>query len=79
MGGMERIKAERNEQQSDRVESRLQNRCYLGRFEVEKCDLLLKMIRADFQTCCSYCSGEHNFRKIMKQSGLKMKNGAGRL
>ena len=33
---MERIKAARNEQQSDRVENRFQHRCYLGRFDVEK-------------------------------------------
>ena len=36
MGGMEGIKGERNEQQSDRAKNHDQNEPYLGRFEVEK-------------------------------------------
>ena len=36
MGGMERIKGERIELQSDRAENHNQNKLYLGRFEVEK-------------------------------------------
>ena len=30
------------------------------------------------QNCVSYSSGEHIFRKLIKKSGQKMKNGAGR-
>ena len=36
LGGMEGIKGERDEQQSDRAENHDQNGLYLGRFEVQK-------------------------------------------
>ena len=42
MGGMEGIKGERNEQQSDRAENHYRNRLYLGRFEVEKVRLFIE-------------------------------------
>ena len=41
MGGMEGIKGERKEQQSDRAENHDQNGPYLGRFEVEKVKFLM--------------------------------------
>ena len=41
MGGMEGIKGERNEQQSDRAENHDRNVPYLGRFEVEKMKFLM--------------------------------------
>ena len=42
MGGMERIKGEKGEQQSDRAENQYQNKLYLGRFEVQKVRFLIK-------------------------------------
>ena len=41
LGGMEGIKGERNEQQSDRAENHDQNGLYLSRFEVEKMRFLM--------------------------------------
>ena len=41
LGGMEGIKGERNERQSDRAENHDQNGFYLGRFEVEKVTFLI--------------------------------------
>ena len=41
LGGMEGIKGERNEQQSDRAENHSQHWLYLGRFEVEKVRFLI--------------------------------------
>ena len=42
MGGLEGIKAERGEQQSDRAENHDQNGLDLGRFEVQKVMFLIK-------------------------------------
>ena len=42
LGGMEGIKGERSEQQSDRAENHHQNGLYLGRFDIEKVILLIK-------------------------------------
>ena len=42
MGGMEGIKGERSEQQSDRAENHHQNGLDLGRFEVQKVMFLIK-------------------------------------
>ena len=42
MGGLEGIKGERSEQQSDRAENHNQNRLDLGRFEVQKEMRLIK-------------------------------------
>ena len=42
MEGMEGIKGERSEQQSDRAENRPQNGLDLGRFEVQKVMFLIK-------------------------------------
>ena len=74
MGGMDGIKGERSEQQSDRAEKYYQNRFYLGGFEVEKSDFSLKMLCGYIQNCASYSSVEHIFRKIMNASGRKVKN-----
>ena len=43
-----------------------------------KLGILLKMLSGYIQNCASYCSGEHILRKIMKQGGQKVKNGAGK-
>ena len=42
MGGLEGIKRERSEQQSDRAENHHQNGLDLGRFEVQKVVCLIK-------------------------------------
>ena len=60
MGGMEGIKGERNEQQSDRAENHEQHGLYLCRFEVEKVKFLIK------NTCCLY------LRNIMKHHETKL-------
>ena len=44
MGGMERIKGEMVELQSDRAEKHDQNSLNLGRFDVEKLDFSLRML-----------------------------------
>ena len=66
LGGMERIKGERNEQQTDRTENHNQNGVYLGRFVVEKWDFRSKCFVSIFRIVLSYPSGEHNFRKPWK-------------
>ena len=44
----------------------------------KKCYLSLKMLCGYIRNCASYAGGEHIFRRIMKTSGRKAKNGAGR-
>ena len=44
MGGMEGIKGDRIEQQSDRVENHHQNGLYLGRFDVERSRFVIKNV-----------------------------------
>ena len=78
MGGMERIKGERSERQSDGVETHVQNRLYLSRFDIERVRFFIKMLYADIQNCASCMSGEHIFRKMIKQVARKLKNGAER-
>ena len=52
MGGMEGIKGERNEQQSDRAENHDQNGRYLGRFEVEKVRFLINNVLCLYLELC---------------------------
>ena len=42
----------------------------------KKWDLPLKMLRGYIRNCASYAGGEHIFRKSMKKSCRKVKNGA---
>ena len=52
MGGMDRIKGEGNEQQSDRAEKYHQNRLYLDRFEVKKVRFLIKNALCLYSELC---------------------------
>ena len=76
MGGMEGIKGERSEQQSDKAENHHQNGVDLSPFDVEKVRFLIKMLCGYIRNCASYAGGEHIFRKFMKTSCWKVKDGA---
>ena len=78
MGGMERIKGERIELQSDGAEKHDQRMLTLGRFDVEEMRSFFKHVLGDLQNCVSCAGGEDIFRKILKKSGRKVKNGAER-
>ena len=63
MGGMEGIKEERDEQQSDRAENQYQNRLYLGRFEVQKVRCLIKNALCLYSELCFLCGQGGHFQK----------------
>ena len=79
MGGMERIKAERNEQQSDRVENRFQNRSYLGRFDIEKVRFVIENASCRFSELLFLLQRGAQFQKHHEKKWFEMKNGAGKL
>ena len=64
MGGMERIKGERSDRQSDRAENRHQNRLYLGRSDVEKVRCLIKNALCLYLELCFLCGWGAQFQKI---------------
>ena len=67
-GGIDRIKGEGNEQQSDRAEKHHQNRLYLAVSRSKKWDFWLKMLRGYIQNCASYAGGDtlsENHEKIV--------------
>ena len=78
MGGMEGIKGERNEQQSERAETHDQNGLYLGRFEVEKVRCLIKNALCLYLELCFLLRQGAHFQKNHEKSCQKVKNGAGR-
>ena len=63
LGGMEEIKGERNEFQSDGTENHHQNAFDLGVSEVQIIRFLSKMLYGYMQNIVSYSSGEHIFGK----------------
>ena len=63
MGGMEGIKGERSEQQSDRAEHHHQNGLDLGRFEVQKVMLLIKNALCLYLELCFLCRPGVHFQK----------------
>ena len=64
MGGMERIKGERIELQSDRAEKHDQNRLKLGRFDVEKVRFFFKNALGRSSKLCFLCGrGAHFYKK----------------
>ena len=68
MGGMERIKGERIELQSDRAEKHDQNRLKLGRFDVEKVRFFFKNALGRFTKLCFLCGrGGHSQKKCEKK------------
>ena len=64
MEGMERIKVDRSERQSDMAEKPDQPRLYRGRFDVEKVRCLWRVLCVDIRNCASYIGGEHSYIKI---------------
>ena len=78
MGGMEGIKGERNEQQSDRAENHDQNGRYLVRFEVEKVRVLIQNALCLYLELCFLLRQGAHFHKNHEKRRQKVKNGAGR-
>ena len=64
MGGMEGIKRERSEQQSDRAENHHQNELDLGRFEVQEVMFLIKNAWCLYLELCFLCRRGVHFQKI---------------
>ena len=64
MGGMEGIKSERNEQQSDRAENHHQNELDLGCFEVQKVMFFNKNALCLYLELCFLCRRGLHFQKI---------------
>ena len=63
MGGMEWIKGERIELQSDRAEKHDQNRLKLGRFDVEKVRFFFKFALSRSSKLCFLCRRGAHFQK----------------
>ena len=78
MGGMERIKGERIELQSDGAEQHDENRLKLGRFDVEKIRFFFKHALGRSSKLCFLCGRGAHFQKNYEKSGREMKNGAKR-
>ena len=68
MGGMEGIKGERSEQQSDRAENHHQNGLDLGRFEVQKVMFLIKNAFCLYLELCFLQQRGVHFQKIHEKS-----------
>ena len=64
MGGMEGIKGERNEQQSDRAENHYQNGLDSGRFEVHKVICSIKNALWLYSELCFLCGRGAHFQKV---------------
>ena len=78
MGGMEGIKGESNEQQSDRAEKHHQNGLDLGCFEVQKVMFLIKNALCLYPELCFLPGQGAHFQTNHEKRGAKVKNGAGR-
>ena len=64
MGGVEGIKGERSEQQSDKAENHHQNGVNSGRFEVQKVRFLIKDALWLYSELCFLCRRGAHFQKI---------------
>ena len=64
---MERIKGERSEQQSDRVENHHQNGFDLGGFEVQKVRFFIKNALGRSSKLCFLCGRGAHFQKNRKK------------
>ena len=73
MGGMEGIKRERGEQQSDSAENHHQNGLDLGRFEVQKVVLLIKNALCLYLELCFLLQRGAQFHKIHEKKLLESK------
>ena len=78
MGGMEGIKGERNEQQSETAENHDQNGLYLGRLEVEKVRFLINNTLCLYLELCFLPRQGPRFQTNHETRYQKVKNGAGR-
>ena len=67
MGGMEGIKGERSEQQSDKAENHHQNGVDSGRFEVQKVRFLIKNAFGRSSKLCFLCGRGAHFQKIREK------------
>ena len=67
MGGMERIKGERIELQSDRAEKQDQHRLNLGRFDVEKVRFFFKNALGRSSKLCFLCRRGGHFQKFREK------------
>ena len=67
MGGMERIKGEMVELQSDRAEKHDQNRLKLGRFDVEQMAFVIKNAFGRSSKLCFLCGRGAHFQKNREQ------------
>ena len=76
MGGMERMKGERSERQSDRAETHDQNGLYLGRFDVGKVRCFIKNALCLYLELCFLRRRGSHFHKNREKSGRMVKNGA---
>ena len=74
--GMEGIKGERSEQQSDRAENHHQSRLYLGRFDVEKMRFVIKNVLCRYSELCFLCLRGAHFYKKGDANGREMKIGS---
>ena len=76
MGGMEGIKRERSEQQSDRAENHHQNGLDLGRFEVQKVRFLIKIALWLYLKICFPQQREAYFQKNHEQKWSESEKGS---
>ena len=67
MGGMEGIKGERSEQQSNRAENQDRNGIDLGHFDVEKVRFFIKNALCLYLELCSPCGRGAQFQKNHKK------------
>ena len=79
MGGMEGIKGERSEQQSDKAENHHQTGVNSGRFEVQKVIFLIKNALWLYSELCFLPERGAQFHTIHEKGDRKVKNGAERL
>ena len=75
MEGMDGIKGERSEEQSDKAENHHQHGVNSGRFEAQKMRFLIKNALWLYSELCFLVQWGAQFQKIVKQIGWKVKNG----
>ena len=76
MGGMERIKGEKGEQQSDRAENQHRNGINLGYFDVEKVRVFIKNALCLYLELCFLPRQRALFQKNYDFFCQNVKNGA---
>ena len=68
MGGMERIKRERNERQGDKTENHHQNRLYLSLFDIKKVGFFIKTALGLYSELCFLHRRGAHFHKIHEKT-----------